>query len=776
MARFKKDSNSRVYAPVDPVYRIPDVTINPSQLVERSLTKFEQFEADRSEWISRREEFYLSWDDYISPIRKGPWDGSSNFHLPMTEIQCNLMHARLMQAFFFIEPWFFVDPQEEIDLARVHKIELMMKYILKRYVNYNDGIYNAIDDWCWDIVTEGMGILSRDWHIVNRRFIDVERNEDFQRQKVDLQRMLDGSMDEADFAEMAKDFIKQPYIEKSVIKNAFNGPVVRAENPIYILFQGSVPDSSDLNLHETVIKVCYFSKDELLSFAQQKLFDEDVVEDIINDYPTSKKGNMSASTRGTRVEYMKDRITGVRTVDTSLELQEYEFYCVYDRVCLEKDGNKARYNDELVYFVHPSSRKLARWTYLDRVIANGKKPLHLAHLYRRPRRTIGRGIVETQFPLNDMADLLINQSIDAGTLANNPMFGFRGNSTFDPQEVRVEPGLGLRMDDPNNDLRFFNWNVNPNWSSNIQGLVQSFSQQLTTLGPLAAGQVGNNVGPLRSNAGAQTLLSEMNTNLDIVINRAKAAYSQMMEGLYSDCIDRMPDKMKITVLGPDGEPQLNDKGVPELMEVSREELKTRVHFGLYANSQNMNRAAQQQAAMVMAQFLLQPIGMQTGVVQPKNIYEIYMNVIKAMGIQQPYRFLSKPKDMLSIPLQAEMWMIMQGITPPVVLNDPDHGKKLDFMTSIDREAAKLESQYGHVSKEALKILDDVIQKHKEFFEVINAPTNLKNPTGSNQSPTLGAQDTMMPEGMEQGAPEGGDQQQAPGGATPQEQAAPATLQ
>lgn len=90
-----------IYAPVDPVLRVPDMEIDAQFLVERALAKFEQFSSDRMSWLRRREDYYLGWDDYISPIYKGLWDSGSNLHLPKTEIQANAMHARFIQAIFF---------------------------------------------------------------------------------------------------------------------------------------------------------------------------------------------------------------------------------------------------------------------------------------------------------------------------------------------------------------------------------------------------------------------------------------------------------------------------------------------------------------------------------------------------------------------------------------------------------------------------------------------------------------------------------------------------
>lgn len=63
----------------------------------------------------------------------------------------------------------------------------------------------------------------------------------------------------------------------------------------------------------------------------------------------------------------------------------------------------------------------------------------MSHLYRRPRRSIGRGMIETLLPLNDLQDILANQEVDAGTIANNPIGCYKGDSTFDPDEFRLEP-------------------------------------------------------------------------------------------------------------------------------------------------------------------------------------------------------------------------------------------------------------------------------------------------------------------------------------------------
>lgn len=761
-------------APVDPVMRIPDVSVDVDCLVQRGIDRFDKFALDRIEWMRRREEYYLGWDDYISPVRKGLWEGSSNFHLPVTEVKANQMHALIMQAILFNYPWFYVDPQEDVDVSRIKKAERFMKYILERYCNYNKGIYLAIDDWAWDLVTEGMGVLSRQWVTQQRRLVSVEENPGYKQQRIDLQKMLDDT-EEKEFDRLANQIIKQPYMEKAIIRTVFNGPVVIAEDPAMILFKGEVVDSTDLNEHETVIKVCTFDDATLQGFADSQYFDEDAVEKVLAS-DSDRKWTSTSMWGNDRTRRARDVQTGVNTVNPMMADRTYEFLCVYDRCKLNPSAKKST-ADRLQYFIHPKTRQLMRWTYLDRISSNGKLPLHMAHLFRRPRRAYGRGMVASMHNINEVQDILVNHAIDAGMLANNPMFAYRGGSTFDPQEIRVEPGLGVKTDDPMNDLRFFTFSVNPNWALPLENIIQSTTEQLFALGPQQSGQIGPTVGPLRSGAGVQAMGANASTQQNVIINRAKIPISECFEGLYSDCVDKMDKRMKITVTGADGVPLFGDDGAPVTEDVTQEDLRMRLHFGIFANSQNMNHEIQKANAMAIAQFSFQPVLLQTGVIQPQNIYEIMANIHQTLGTLRPDRFISKPKGAGILPLEWELKMIMSGQMPPVELNDPDHEGKLEILEPLlNSPEADQEVQFGKVHPSAMNILKVVVALHKKFAAVVAKPSTVENPMGNNQSPTLGAmtgreappqiqqpnqepaQPRQAPQGQPQGQPQQGPQE------------------
>jgi len=85
-------------------------------------------------------------------------------------------------------------------------------------------------------------------------------------------------------------------------------------------------------------------------------------------------------------------------------------------------------------------------------------------------------------------------------------------------------------------------------------------------------------------------------------------------------------------------------------------------------------------------------------------------------------------------------MIMQGLTPPIIHNDPEHEAKIELYTQLlESETAALEVKYGKVAPNAMQVLKEVIVKHQRYFEMLQQPSNVENPFGGNQSPTLGLQ-------------------------------------
>lgn len=746
MARERKSNIiNNIFMPADPVFRIPQKLVDDQYLVDRAFRLYQAFETDRVEWMQRRVDYYLAWDDSLSPVYKGLWNGASNLHLPITESRCMGMHARILQSIFFVNPTFYIDPQEDMDEFRMKRIETKMKYILMRYTNYNKGVFNAIDDWAWDLVTEGIGILSRGWDIVIDKYLRVLPNDV---EDLDLSSLFKDDISEEEFKEVVNKQKVLPYKEELAYRMKFNGPLLVAEDPMYILFKGMVVDSMDLDEHETIIKVHYYSKNDLLRFKANGYMDQEAIDNRLS-FPPDIFGATDVTARMSAVHGMKDRMTGDRTVNSNYSAENamqdgglYEFLMLWDRV--DESGNFGHAN-RLQYEIPTKTKELARWTYIDRLTATGKTPLHMCHLYKRPRRSKGKGIPEMLNNLNQAADILVNQSIDAGMMANNPMGAYRGGGVFDPNEFHIEPGLWLKTEDPNRDLRILAWPVNPNWSVPVQQLLDTQVGQLVSLGAESFGQIGSRVGPLRSRGGLNDLLSQGSMQLDVIMKRVNQCISQVWEGLYVDCVERMPESMKITVVGMDGVPAVGDDGNPIRTEVSKADLRARVHFGLYANSAQMNKQLQLESSLNMAQFLVQRAYLETGIVGKGELYEIAKEILDTSGKRRVDRFIKQPPEAGALTFEAEAIMLTQGIMPPISLADPEHEKKIARLQELLEMAPdSQEKQYGILHAAFEQLTQKAIEQHQTNLMILQQAMAMQNPTGQQVSPTMGLQGGQAP--------------------------------
>ena len=133
-------------------------------------------EEDRESFLSRSQKFMFNWDDFITFIRKGPWEGSSNLHMPLTSIAVKTYHARLYNIFSAQNTTTF-SPRESSDNTSVEIAQKLRNWYMWDYLNEYKGIRGVTRELCYDAVTVGFGVAMMDWMVKQRKVIDVEENE-----------------------------------------------------------------------------------------------------------------------------------------------------------------------------------------------------------------------------------------------------------------------------------------------------------------------------------------------------------------------------------------------------------------------------------------------------------------------------------------------------------------------------------------------------------------------------------------------------------------------
>ena len=148
------------------------------QIVAKLFSKLEDLEigvkveemwrrgnSDRESWLRRQREYLQAWDEHLIADTSGPFNGSSQLHIPMPLIVCKTFHARMYQAIMGIDPPLFVKARNEASIERVQCVSDTMRYYLQDGANHGKGIEEVVDKWIWDWCTTGLGLKKWRWDV-----------------------------------------------------------------------------------------------------------------------------------------------------------------------------------------------------------------------------------------------------------------------------------------------------------------------------------------------------------------------------------------------------------------------------------------------------------------------------------------------------------------------------------------------------------------------------------------------------------------------------------
>jgi len=738
--------------------QIPRKRINKEKITGEVCEKIKDLEQDRSVWISRQEKFLTEWDDYISNKRNGIWQTGSTFHLPITMIHCKALHARLVRSIFGVRPWFNIAPRERLDQARIKRIDQVMHWALTSYVNDYKGIYLTIDDWLWDIVTVGWGVLKLRWETKLRKSVFVENEPII---NFDTSGMSEEDIQMMMATQAQQGILETEDVEKERFITVFDGPMLETVNHEDILFPGSMNDGSDLDQAHIISHRLYMSKHELKIMAAQKKFDQAVVKKMLAGEPdTSSTGYQTISDN---IKQIRDHYQGVETLYAKEKEDAFKIHEVYIRMDIDEDG----YDEEVVLWIHDQTKSLLRWTYLDRISKTGKRPFMKADLIRRPRRSYSIGMVELLHPINREADALHNQRVDYGTLSNMPYGFYRSASGLKPEEIRLEPGVLIPVDSVD-DVRFASMPNSTNWGFQEEASLNSYAQKLTSITDAQTGNVPNPVGGSGTATGMISLIEQSGMQIDVNIRRIHETYARVLSSVKNLLDERMPEGMEFRVINPDGTSGKDENGMPMTDTLqSRFEIAGSVDFELTANSANINRELEKQNAMLLSQVLKNPINIQLGLVGPEQIYHMDKNVLDKHGVLDPDKYIKAP-ELVEPPLSLydEISSCNQGMLPNIVLNDNHEVKIQGLSTFVSSDAYRESMRTGASNPQSPAIFAKAIEVHSNMMQVIQAQAQLGNVTGLQIAPSLGAR-VGGQVNQQSGQPQA-QQQQPPTPQTPQE--------
>lgn len=696
---------------VDLIERIPETTVDLIKFERFINANIEAISADRKAWEARREEYYQDIDNFVNyfAVKDLPFENASNIHVPVTLEKVRAVHARLYQAMFGVKPPFYAEPQEGMDEARLTEIYNTMRWALSRYCNYYKGIKGEADGFLWNFASEGWGVMHLSWERKVRKALVVEE-----------------SLPTKDNLEAKTRF-------KETMKwiEAFSGPVLRnIQNEDFLMpGKGGVQHSPLIALKTTwtahdlnyLANNNYFSKTACATaiafpdYGGGCVSDQstiDVVKGVNQGYDINAESNKAKDQDNKIAEY-----------------NGYIGYCTYD---IDGDG----FDEELVFWYHPASKQVLRWTYLDRITKTGRRPVYKADFIIRPGRNYALGLLELLHPLSVEVDALHNQRVDFGTISNMPFFFYRALSSLPNATINIAPGKGTPVDEPTQDVYFPPIGNKTAWGFQEENLLFQIVNRISGISDINVGQTPSNSEAVRSQGQLLTLLNEGNAQLDIPLRRVQDMFSDIYGDIHQMLVERLPNNFKHVIVGDDDTTIQRDPVSGKIMETTlsepRRDIAGRVHFYIQANSTAGSRAQMFSSRLQLFQQYMNPVNLQLGIVGPAQIYNMNKALGEVSNEVSVTQYLNKPTNVMPpLKLIEEIDYLKQGIKPTVVLND-DHQSKAQALTVWINDASTIEGiAKGNINPNALLLTHQTVQEHAQYAQAMAQQTQAyQNSTGS----------------------------------------------
>jgi hypothetical protein len=643
----------------------------------------------------------------------------SNFKIPITLTLGKAIHARLWQLFANNSDFFGVKARKEVFADKEEPIRNFMRFILESYANSKNGTRDGFDEWLWETVFDGSSYLKVYWERNEHKYMEVVPEVEVNEKLVFNQDNLTGRT-EFETKQSEKEVVRTEIVETPQIKRCLQEDVLMTSNDLKAR-------AREGKFNEDVVKECldhnhsFMAGDHTAEIKRQRL-----EEDGYSDYDGYYKHYHSVIERYGKI-YVKKDLTGKEDV-------------TYEEMA-----------QEAIVWVHQATGKVLGWTYLYRISPSGIRPIFKGDFIKFPDRNNGVGVAEVMAPIQQAVDATYNLRQDNGILASTPFGFYRAAAGMKPERYRIEPGVMIPTDNPQTDVKMVQMPFLNGFGDREEDRLNSYAERLMNISDLNIRGSSDKVGLFRTASGASAVQSESGIQLEIHFDRLARTLSKLLQCLFRLCRERIPAELYYRITGEDGRPIFG--------KVNRDDLRGEYDFEIAIDVLSQGKIEQQQSATLVMQTLLNPAFMQTGVVNPDNLYHIAKNFLMKNRIKRIDQFITTPPNYQGDPVTPEerIFRIVVGQfeNPPIedtVRLQDDHKKALQSY-----EAFKESDQFGLIHSPAqLDAFNRLIEKHTALLAAQQAggnPNMIGMQTPRDGMAAMGSVEPQMDQGT-LGAPMG----------------------
>jgi len=649
--------------------------IDKTKLAEYVISRLDADLSERETWMGMRLDREAKRRGWL-PVKDWPWPGSSNVWAPIMATSSLRVQSAIFNAIMGFRPVITSKALQRRNYKKQDRIDSLLDW--QMFVE-QDGT-SKIDDLAANFVNDGTVFAHIRWNREEQTISDV--------------RILDQPLDpflepELQFAPLVDVVVPDgvEVVSKEPIGDGWTWKLVLddkgVERKARLQFYEREDGKTEVHLHREVVTsdgpaftveniedivapirsanlqpptgenphgAPYFSRIGRASLSTIKRRMDTGVYDLLtkDDWDQIKLSRDSINTgvQDERPKEQKDKLLGVQPQyikqppssddqkeQPSLRPQEMiEWYGAYD---LNGDG----YDEEVIITVHRQTKRLARARFLTELYPGipVKRPVAEARFIPVTNQIYGVGLPELIEPLYDIFKTLMDLNLDWGEIRNTPFFFYRAASSIQPEVIRLAPGDGYPLDNPQQDVFFPQWgNTNNVWAFNTMQLVQQEIERLTMVSDVQLGRVPpGKASALRTTGTTMALLQQGDVRAEQVLRRLFVGIKQIFSMFHRLNRVNLPKDKEFRMLGvPKKGEEIYDTASPEQIDADMD-------FDFRATMFNTNRQVLSQALERLMAVFISPITLQLGLATPDTIYRLMRDYAGAID-QDEDRYLNPP--------------------------------------------------------------------------------------------------------------------------------------
>ena len=278
-----------------------------------------------------------------------------------------------------------------------------------------------------------------------------------------------------------------------------------------------------------------------------------------------------------------------------------------------------------------------------------RRPLARAQYLPVEGSADGIGLPELMEGYHDFVKMLLDQTVDIGTITGVPFGFYRASGGNRPEVIKFAPGEMYPLADPQKDVNFPRMNNQGNaMGLNMVTWGQAQQEKLTNIGDLQLGRVPvGRASALRTVGGMSMVAQQGEARPERILRRFFIGLADIWSMIHQLNQVFMPKSKMVRLRSVKSKDQLPYK------EVRGEDVRMQAIFEFKANAYNASLASKQEGMNACAAMWINPVALQAGVIDPDGIYR-FMRDYGTIHGQDSDQYLKPPSpDAMKQKLLAE---------------------------------------------------------------------------------------------------------------------------